>query len=121
MHSGSNWINYDGTPFHAMMLYSGAGLGLVIGLTSPLLEYNHTHLYRTTHSWLGMGVGVFLGLVVSQTVKVVEWCLPRDFQPIFLACQLLLHGVYVYILVTQVPRIQFLIDSFQDRGTKEKA
>ena len=117
---GSDWIRSDSSPFNAMMLYSGAGLGLVIGLTSPLLEF-HNKLYRTTHSWMGLFVGVFMGLTVGQTVRIVEWCLPRDFQPIFLACQLLLHGVYVYMLVTQIPRIQFLIDSFQDRATKLRA
>ena len=104
-----------------MMLYSGAGLGLVIGLTSPLLEYNHTAKYRNTQSWLGKVVGVSLGLIVGQTVRIVEQCLPRDFRPILFGCQLLLHGGYVYMLVTQVPRIQSLVDSIKDRGTKLRA
>ena len=46
IYPGPNWINADSTPFHVMMRYSGAGL--VIGLTSPLLEYNHTAKYINT-------------------------------------------------------------------------
>ena len=102
-----------------MMLYSGSGVGLVVGVTSSLLNYNRSASYKESSGRAGIFTGIGIGLVVSLTVWVVERCLPTSFRPITFPCLLLVHSTYVYLLVTQVPRIQTVVDGITAEGSSK--
>ena len=96
------------------MMISGSGLGLSVGLTSPL----HLHCPSASLSWPAITAGLLVSASVGTSALVILNNLYIGSRPGLHLAQLLLTSSSVYMILTQTPRIQVLVDSIvrRDRG-----
>ena len=92
------------------MLISGSGLGLSVGLTSPLSLRCPPAL-----SWPALTAGILTSASVGSSVLVILDNLHICSRPGLHLAQLLLTSTSVYMILTQTPRIQTLVQAIVRR------
>ena len=96
------------------MMMTGSGLGLSVGLTSPL----SLRCPPASLSWPALTAGLLVSASVGSSALVILSHLDMSSRPGLHLAQLLLSSTAVYSLLTQTARIQALVQSIvrRDRG-----
>ena len=111
MCSDQSWITTTSNSFTALMLISGSGLGLAVGLTSPLSLRSPP----ASLSWPALTAGLLVSASVGASALVILNNLALGSRPALHLAQLLLTSTSVYMILTQTPRIQSLVQAIVRR------
>ena len=114
--SDQSWITTTTNGFTALMMISGSGLGLGLGLTSPLSLRSPP----ASLSWPALTAGLVVSASVGTSALVILKNLDICSRPGLHLAQLLLTSSSVYMILSQTPRIQSLVQSIvrRDRITR---
>ena len=104
------------TTFTSLMTMSGSGLGLAVGLTSPLSLPSHPAFLSRP----ALSAGLLTSLAVGVSALVIQTNLSVLWRPGLHLAQLLLTSSSTYTILTQTPRIQVLVDSILTRDRLPK-
>lgn len=105
------WVDTRSSSFTALMTWAGAGLGLAVGLTSPLSLRSPP----ASLSWPALTAGLLMSGAVGASALVIQTNLSISSRPVLHLTQLVLTGSSVYTILTQTARIQALLNSIVTR------